>query len=251
MVRMVMGFVSMGLTYRLGRGRGKWAVLDATGRGLRFGTMSRVRRSRSLALALAAASAAAAGCDGPTSTSGTGRIEVTIAADASAPAGVGFTLTLNGTDPRLLDRPGTVVYADVPAGLHTVLLFGMPEGCGVRGTNPQVVQVFGGTVAPVEFSVGCTPPESGGFRVAVTTTGEPLDDDGYQLAVAGAPLRHIGVNALETYVGLEPGVHLITLKDVIPECRVAGGNPQPFTVVRGKSVLVRLQVSCGAPPASD
>jgi hypothetical protein len=141
-----------------------------------------------------------------------------------------------------------VVYTGVAPGTHVVHLFGLPEGCQVLGANPRVVEVFGGGTGTVDFSVACSPPESGGFRIEVTTTGEPLDDDGYQLAVAGAPLRIIEVNAREAYAGLAPGLHLITLKDVIPECRLQGGNPQPFTVVPGKSVLVRLRVICGEAP---
>lgn len=210
--------------------------------------MAAARRSRRVILALATASAWGIGCSGTTATDGTGRIEITITADESAPDGVGYTLTLNGSDPRLLPTAGTVVYTGVPSGTHTVLLFGLPVGCEVRGANPQVVQVADDATVPVEFSVGCLPPETGGFRVEVSTVGLPLDDDGYQLSVAGAALRVIEVNALEVYSGLAPGVHLITLKDVIPECRLFGGNPQPFTVVRGKSVLVRLRVICGEPP---
>jgi hypothetical protein len=207
-----------------------------------------MHRSRRPLLALAALLAPGLACDGSTGVAGEGRIEVTVTADDAAPADVGYTLTLNGGSPRFLPSPGTLVYTGVPAGTHTVLLFGVPEGCEVRGTNPQVVQVFGDATVTVEFSVGCVPPESGGFRIEVSTVGEPLDDDGYQLSVAGAALRVIEVNAVETYAGLEPGIHLITLKDVIPECRLRGGNPQPFTVVRGESVLVRLQVMCGDPP---
>ena len=201
------------------------------------------------ALVSAGLAALLAGCDGATrESSGIGRIEVTIVADDTAPEDVGYTLTLNGTEPRLLGSAGTVVYTGVPTGSHTVLLFGMPAGCAVRGPNPQVVHVFRDATVPVSFSVGCPAPATGGFRIEVSTVGEPLDDDGYQLSVAGAMLRVIPVDAMETYVGLEPGIHLITLKDVIPECRLYGGNPQPFTVVPGKQVLVRLQVICGSPP---
>ena len=210
--------------------------------------MAAARRSRRVLLALATASASGIGCSGTTGTDGSGRIEITIIADEAAPDGVGFTLTLNGRDPRLLPSAGTVIYTGVPSGTHTVLLFGLPEGCEVRGPNPQVVQVADDATVPVAFSVGCLPPESGGFRVEVSTVGQPLDDDGYQRSVAGAALLVIEVTALEVYAGLAPGGHLITLKDVIPECRLAGGNPQPFTVVRGKSVLVRLRVNCGEPP---
>jgi hypothetical protein len=209
-------------------------------------SIRRYRRMVGPALLLAGV---AAGCADPTrESSGIGRIEVTVTADDTAPTDIGYTLTLNGADPRLLPSAGTVVYTGVPSGSHTVLLFGMPAGCEVRGANPLVVQAFRDATVRVAFSVGCPAPTSGGFRVEVSTTGEPLDDDGYQLSVAGTMIRVIDVNALETYLGLEPGIHLITLKDVIPECRLRGGNPQPFTVVPGKQVLVRLQVICGNPP---
>lgn len=206
-------------------------------------------RLRLRPLAAVIALALVAGCGGsPSAPEGEGRIEVTVVADESAPEGVGYTLTLNGRDPRLLPSAGEVIYTGVTPGTHLVHLFGLPEGCEVLGVNPRVVEVFGGGTGTVDFSVACSPPESGGFRIEVTTIGEPLDDDGYQLAVAGAPLRVIEVNALEAYAGLAPGLHLITLKDVIPECRPQGGNPRPFTVVPGKSVLVRLRVICGDPP---
>ena len=205
--------------------------------------MRRHRLLRPLALA-----ALLAGCDdsGP---AGDGRIEVTIVADGSAPDGVGYTLTLDGRDPRLLPEAGGLVYTGVPAGSHLVHLFALPEGCEVVGTNPRVVEVFGDGTGTVAFTVACSSPESGGFRVEVVTAGEPLDEDGYQLSVAGTALRVIEVNDQETYVNLAPGVYLITLKDVTPECRVEAGNPRPFTVVPGRSELVRFRVTCGVDPA--
>jgi hypothetical protein len=63
--------------------------------------------------------------------------------------------------------------------------------------------------------------------------------------VAGANTRPIAIDASETFKDLTPGAHLITLKDVDPPCAVVGGNPQPFTVVPGKTVAVRLAVACG------
>jgi len=57
--------------------------------------------------------------------------------------------------------------------------------------------------------------------------------------------KTVGTDTRETFVGLTPSVHLITLKDVDPPCAVVGGNPQPLTVVPGKTVTVRLAVSCG------
>lgn len=198
--------------------------------------------------ALASLTAGLAACGGVGTGPGNGSIEISVIADASVPGDAGFTLTLDGRDPRLLESAGRVIYERVVPGVHLVHLFGLPATCEVRGTNPLAVEVFGEGTAAVSFSVVCGPAESGGFDVEVSTVGEPLDDDGYQLSVAGAALRVIDINARESYTGLAPGIHLITLKDVIPECRVRGGNPQPFTVIAGRSVQVRLGVICGPPP---
>jgi hypothetical protein len=122
----------------------------------------------------------------------------------------------------------------------------LADNCAVSGsTSPRSVQVFGGGQSEIGFTVICGAPVTGGFRVVVTTVGSPLDDDGYQLSVAGSSLRAIGINAEERYEGLAPGLHLITLKDVADFCEVVGGNPQPYTVVPGKAVRVAIGVRCG------
>ena len=188
-----------------------------------------------------------AACDAAGPAASEGSIEVTVGTDATAPAGAGYTLSLNGGESRLLGTAGSVVYTGVPEGTHTVLLFGIPEGCEVEGVNPKAVSVVGSGTVAVRFEVACPAPLVGGFQVQITTTGEPLDPNGYALDVAGAPLRPVAVNTLERFDGLAPGRHLVGLMDLIPECRLDGGNPQSFTVVPAKAVLVRLRVTCAGP----
>ena len=118
-------------------------------------------------------------------------------------------------------------------------------------SSPRYVHVWGGDVAEIRFSVVCSPPITGGLHIVVSTTGTETDDDGYQLSVEAAPHRAIAVNAEETCQGLDPGVHLVTLKDVADFCEVQGGNPQPYTVVAGKTVRVEINVGCGAPRPLD
>ena len=55
----------------------------------------------------------------------------------------------------------------------------------------------------------------------------------------GDPQARVGV------VGLAPGAHLVTLKDVADFCDVVGGNPRPYTVVPGKAVRVAIDVRGG------
>lgn len=193
-----------------------------------------------------AGAAALLACGDSTESSSDGRILVTVSTSGAEPQSDEYLLTLNGARPLAIAPNGSAVFDDVPLGTHVVHLFSLADNCAVSGSpNSRSVRVVGGGVFEVSFSVVCDVPETGGFRIVVESTGTPLDDDGYQLSVAGTALRVIGVNAEEVYEGLAPGVHLVTLKDVADFCDVVGGNPQPYTVVPGKAVRVAISVRCG------
>jgi hypothetical protein len=203
--------------------------------------------ARLQALVSLAVLALAAGC-GETiiNVSSDGRIEVSVSTDGTDPDTDGFSVTVDGGTARFVAPGGSVVLDSLSQGSHSVLLTGLAENCQVDGTNPRSVVVGPDGQADVSFEVRCARATTGGFTIQVSTSGVAPDTDGYALAVAGADTRGIGPNASETFTGLTAGVHLITLKDVDEPCAVAGGNPQPFTVVPGKTVLVRLTVFCGA-----
>lgn len=190
----------------------------------------------------------ACGGDDPFS-GGDGRIQVSVFTDGGGEDLAGYTVVLDGSQILVVEPNGSVLFDEVAEGEHTVTLSGIPTRCALaRGANPLRVTVQGGGTAAASFNLLCDAGDTGGFRIVVTTLGGPLDEDGYQLSVAGAPLRIIGTAAVEEYGDLAAGIHLITLKDVVPHCRLQGGNPQPFTVVPGKSVRVNLVVSCGGEP---
>lgn len=201
-----------------------------------------------------ACTAASLGCGGSATdtASSDGRIQITVTTGGADPQAEEYLLTLDGARPLSVMPNGSVIYDAVPEGAHVVHLFALADNCAVSGSSsPRSVNVRGGDVAEISFNVVCSPPITGGFRIVVSTTGSETDDDGYQLSVAGAPLRAIAVNAEETYQGLDPGLHLVTLKDVADFCEVQGGNPQPYTVVVGKTVRVAINVVCGAPAPPD
>jgi hypothetical protein len=179
------------------------------------------------------------------SVSSDGRIEVGVNTSGLDTDSDGFSVSVDGATLQFVDAGGTVTVNNLSEGSHSVQLSGLADNCRVEGANPISVLVKSDGVAQVNFQVRCSRATTGGFRVDVTTTGDPVDPDGYQLNVAGGGTRQMAVNASETFVGLTPGAHLITLKDVDPPCAVVGGNPQPFTVVPGKTVAVQLTVSCG------
>jgi hypothetical protein len=197
-----------------------------------------------------ACAAASLGCgESATDTDSDGRIQITVTTSGADPQAEEYLLTLDGARPLAVTPNGSTIYDAVPEGTHVVHLFALADNCAVSGSSsPRSVNVRGGGVAEITFSVVCSPPITGGFHIVVSSTGTETDDDGYQLSVAGAPLRAIDINADEIYQGLDPGMHLVTLKDVADFCEVAGGNPQPYTVVPGKTVRVAIRVSCGGDP---
>jgi hypothetical protein len=205
---------------------------------------------RALVSILLACAAASLGCGSATDDSGSeGRIRISVTTSGADPQSEEYLLTLDGTRQLAVTPNGSTIYDAVPEGTHVVHLFALADNCAVSGTtSPRSVQVRGGDLAEISFAVVCSAPITGGFRIVVSTTGTPTDEDGYQLSVAGAPLRVIGIEAEETYEGLDPGLHLVTLKDVADFCQVQGGNPQPYTVVPGKAVRVGIQVRCGGNP---
>jgi len=198
-------------------------------------------------LVLLAHVALAAGC-GETliSISSDGRIEVSVSTSGTDPDSDGFSVTVDGGAEHVVGPAGDVVLDGLSAGSHSVLLGGLAQNCAVVGSNPRPVIVGSDGRAEVSFEVRCERATTGGFTVEVVTTGGKIDPDGYWLAVAGSAIRPIGYGAIEVFSGLAPGPHLITLKDVDSRCTVANGNPRPFTVVAGETVLVSLTVACGA-----
>lgn len=203
-----------------------------------------------LALILSAAILAPiGGCDDTfISVSSDGRIEVAVTTSGIDVDVDGFSVSVDGGTAQFVAPGGRVTLSGLQPGGHSVLLSGLAANCQVVGTNPRAVQVGSDGTVDVAFEVSCTRATTGGFTISVSTGGEPADTDGYLLAVAGGEVRPIETDAIETFVGLVPGVHLVTLKDVDEGCTLVGGNPQPFTVVAGKTLLVQLTVSCGPPP---
>jgi hypothetical protein len=222
-------------------------VGSLTARGPNPNSEAMMRALRSFTLACAAASL---GCGSATDASSDGQIRINVSTTGAEPQAEEYLLVLDGARPISVSPNGTAIYNEVPEGTHSVHLFALADNCAVSGTttSPHPVVVRSGDLAEVSFKVVCSAPITGGFRIVVTSAGTLTDEDGYQLSVAGAPLRTIPVNAEELYQGLDPGLHLITLKDVADFCEVAGGNPQPYTVVPGKTVRVAIRVSCGGPP---
>jgi len=191
----------------------------------------------------------AAGCESAFSISSDGIIHVLVTTSGSGSDSDGFILTVDGGDARFVSSGGRVALDGLAQGTHMVLLSGIAANCVVQGDNPRSVVVGPDGGVPVSFIVSCGSDAPTGFQVIVRTSGDAPDPDGYRLAVSGAPIRPIAINAMETFERLEPGGHLITLKDMATGCVLAGGNPHLLEVLPGRIVQVRLDVLCGSADA--
>ena len=96
-------------------------------------------------------------------------------------------------------------------------------------------------------SDGVAPPTTGSLTVAVTTTGEPLDADGYSIDVAGTVRIVTGTSVQETYADLPIGSTSVELGDLQENCTVDGANPFNVSVPGGDNATASFEVTCVVP----
>lgn len=97
---------------------------------------------------------------------------------------------------------------------------------------------------------GCgsaTDPQTGDLEIAVTTTGEVVDADGYSISI-DHQLHPIASTGTVTARGLTPGSHRLELTDVAPNCVLDDENPRRVSVAAGGTTPVALAVTCTVPP---
>ncbi len=91
------------------------------------------------------------------------------------------------------------------------------------------------------------PTPNGVIEVTTVTGGEPLDPDGYTVALDEGPAADVGVNSAFDLSDVPAGEHHLELAGVAPHCRLSGPNPRPVTVDGGSTVRVRFELVCSTP----
>lgn len=177
------------------------------------------------------------GCSAPT-----GSIEVTTVTTGESPDPDGYSVALDGTPGQPIGSNGTITFADVIAGDHTLGLTGVASNCTVGGANPRTVAV-GTDAARLRFEITCGPP-TGTMVILTTTAGPRPDPDGYAARVDGGGGQAIASNGTLSLPNLTVGDHTIQLTGVAPNCSLAGDNPRSATVSDGGTVETRFSVSC-------
>lgn len=187
------------------------------------------------------------GCDGPQAPSG-GAIAVRAVPAGSEVLAQGLRVLLDGVAFVDLDGAEARVLAPVTAGDHLVELTALPTTCSVDGDKVRRVTVVENDTTLVEFPVECQ-AIGGTLQVTVSTEGAELDPSGYDVVVDGTVVGPVSVRGALT-VSLAPGVRVVQLTGMTPNCLIEGGNPREALVHAGGVTGVEFSVSCGvAAPA--
>ena len=203
---------------------------------------------KSICLALVFALAAAAGCgdgDGITVPPPTGTVEVVASTIGTELDPDGYSVRIDDGEPRPIGVAATLTTPEVRPGNHTVQLDGLAANCVVSGPNPQAVVITADATTRAAFQVTCA-ATTGSIQVAVTTTGSPLDPDGYSVQIDAGAARPIGITATLNTPDVAPGSHTVQLGEIAANCTLSGPNPQTVAVTGGETTTATFEVTCVA-----
>ena len=172
-----------------------------------------------------------------------GSIEVIITVVGSVPDPDGYTVSVPTGEEVPLQTVGslggTVQFADMPPGSHTVRLDQLAANCTVPGMNPRPVTVRAGQTLQARFAVSCLGP--GAVLVRTVTTGPELDPDGYTI-ILGSRQEQIGANDSLLIDELTIAAnHSVALQGVATNCV---SSSVPLSLEENVTTRVELVVRC-------
>lgn len=178
-----------------------------------------------------------------------GSLDVTTVTSGPEPDVDGYTLSIDGAAPEAIAVNASRHTAGLAPGQHTVALAGLAGNCTVATGTGVTVEVLAGAAAAVRFEVACA-ATTGTIEVVTTSAGTPLDPDGYELLLDGAPAQSIGTSATVSIPGMALGPHTVGLGGIAANCSLDGDNPRAVTVSPGTASPVAFIVACAALPPS-
>lgn len=184
-------------------------------------------------------------CGGGDAPSGpqVGSVVVTVTTSGDDADPDGYVLSARGEQRPIASAGGSVTLAGLPAGDLTLALTGLAPNC-TASVGEQTVRVVAGASASASFHVTCAPLATR-LTVAVTTTGDDRDADGYQLVVDGAGAQPVAPDgASVTVERLAWGAHVVALTGLADNCAVVGEHPRTVQLARGDALTLAMEVRC-------
>lgn len=173
-----------------------------------------------------------------------GRLEIAAVTSGENRDPDGYTVRIDEGEPVALPVGGSVGPVVLTAGEHTVELADVAENCTVMEGTRRVVQVPFDATLRETFDVKCL-TKSGGLTVAVETSGEDLDPDGYSVELDGGVERALGINGSVELSPLPSGPREVRLAGTAANCSVEGENPRTVQIpFGGESTETIFRVRC-------
>lgn len=173
----------------------------------------------------------------------TGTLEVATVTSGSSQDADGYAFTIDGGTAQPIGVSATVSVAGLAPGSHSIQLQGAAANCTITGENPLAATITAGVTARVTFAVGCV-AAPGALTVTTTTSGSPVDPDGYTVAIDNGAASALGVNASVTIQGLAAGPHGVLLGGLAANCKAQGDNPRTVAVAAAGTVTSAFAVTC-------
>jgi len=155
----------------------------------------------------------------------------------------GFAVNVDGGAPHAVVAGGTLVFADLSPGVHTVRLGGVDPNCLLREPNSQLALVVARERTAVIFNATCLARTNGGILVRVSTPGF----DHFGAAIGDGPVSNAQDGAV-LLTGLTPGIHAVRLQIDPLTCQLNEPNPQLLPVTAGHITDAFFFLTC--PPGS-
>ena len=171
-------------------------------------------------------------------------LQITAATTGSNLDPDGYIVAVDGGPDQAIGANGPLTVEDLSPGDHAVQLSGVAANCQVQGENPRTVTVTAGSTATVDFAIVCTAAPPGTITVFISTSGNPIDPDGYTLLLDGAERGPVGTMGTAGLGQLLPGDHSVGLAGVAANCSVAGDNPRTVTVASGSATSTTFTITC-------
>jgi hypothetical protein len=179
----------------------------------------------------------------PTFTPEAARIAVTSLTSGDPIESDGYTVILDGGAGRVLGVNASILFCEIEAGAHTLMLSGINPDCTVNGENPRTVRTVAGMTAQSLFPVNCSVPGTG--RILVHTFTYGVGPDHYQIDLNVGRSEPIGTNDEVTFYAVPVGPVTLTLTGIGETgCVVTGANPRTLLLREGLEVSSVFKIHC-------
>ena len=183
-----------------------------------------------------------------------GILEVSVSTSGTKPDTDGYAVavSIEQTDSLLQTigpMGGTVRFADLPRGTHSVRLESLAPNCAVQGRNPREFAISAaGQTVQVGFAVSC--PGPGAVLLKTATTGDDRDDEYVVVFHSGSTQKAVPIGGNDSLrIGeedLPARTSWASIEGLADNCRAVGGEVRGVGIRGDATTRVDFSIECMA-----